>query len=117
MFFNLTCDILHWLVFLDDTCEIMKWVVFLDVTCDIMKWLVFLDITCDIMKWLVFLDVTCDIMKWLVPFACSTNSSCLWGWVGVGGVKVCVIVILSSSERIERFYTMTFDYYRENIRH
>ena len=57
--------------------------VFLDVTCDIMKWLVFLDVTCDIMKWLVFLDVTCDIMKWLVPFACSTNSSCLWGcgWV------------------------------------
>ena len=55
--------------------------VFLDVTCDILKWLVFLAVTCNIMKWLVFLDVTCDIMKCLVPFACSTNSSCLWGGV------------------------------------
>ena len=37
--------------------------------------------------------------------------------VRVGGVKVCVIVILSASESIERFYRMRFDYYRENIRH
>ena len=69
------------LVFLDVTCDILKWLVFLAVTCNIMKWLVFLDVTCDIMKCLVFLDVTCDIMKCLVPFACSTNSSCLWGGV------------------------------------
>ena len=44
----------------------------------------------------------------------SLNIACC---EGVGGVKVCVIVILSASESIERFYRMTFDYYRENIRH